>query len=235
MTNSEARDLMAQNSHDVTILDGEQADAINLVNIRNNGDIIIGDNDNQIMVLESGQRSASGGMPMDGIEILEDRDIRILDAKSLDDRFVDGMTFLSQTKIDDLLLGPKSLPIDGDGALTGHDDVMAVTSNQQDLTSILGHPSNLSASSQSSLSSLLMKNHPPLSLLSETLPYLKSGQSLTEDLNILGVSTMEDHHSDYDPKMKLPSVFDDDCDTGLMPFSQSDMKILESGGQSCMK
>lgn len=120
MTNSEARDLMTQNSHDVTILDGEQADTINLVNIRNNSDVIIGDNDNQIMVLESSQKSS--GMSMDGIEILEDKDIRVLDSKSLDDRFVDGMTFLSQTKIDDLLLGPKPLPIDGDGALAGHDD-----------------------------------------------------------------------------------------------------------------
>ncbi|XP_011064621.1 PREDICTED: uncharacterized protein LOC105152189 [Acromyrmex echinatior] len=232
MTNSEARDLMAQNSHDVTILDGEQADAINLVNIRNNSDVIIGDNDNQIMVLESGQKSS--GMSMDDIEVLEDKDIRILDSKSLDDRFVDGMSFLSQTKIDDLLLGPKSLPIDGDGALAGHDDVMTVTSSQQDLTSILGHPSNLSTSSQSSLSSLFMKNHTPLSLLSETLPYLKSNQSLAEDLNILGVSPMEDHHSEYDPKMKLSSVFDDDCDTGLVPFGQSDMKMLDPGSQ-CMK
>lgn len=118
MTNSEARDLMAQNSHDVTVLDGEQADAINLVNIRNNGDVIIGDNDNQIMVLESGQKS----MSMDGIEILEDKDIRILEGKSLDDRFADSITFLSQSKIDDLLLGPKSLGIDADSVLVGHDD-----------------------------------------------------------------------------------------------------------------
>ncbi|XP_011865272.1 PREDICTED: uncharacterized protein LOC105560626, partial [Vollenhovia emeryi] len=232
MTNSEARDLMTQNSHDVTILDGEQADAINLVNIRNNGDVIIGDNDNQIMVLESGQKSS--GMSMDAIEILEDKDIRILDSKSLDDRFVDGMTFLSQTKIDDLLLGPKPLPLDGDGALAGHDDAMAVAPSQQDLTSILGHPSNLSTSSQSSLSSLLMKNHPPLSLLGETLPYLKSSQSIAEDLNILGASPMEDHHSEYESKLKLSSVFDDDCDTGLIPFGQSDMKMFDSGSQ-CMK
>ncbi|KAH0950916.1 hypothetical protein HN011_002475 [Eciton burchellii] len=233
MTSSEARDLMAQNSHDVTILDGEQADAINLANIRNNSDVIIGDNDNQIMVLESGQKS--GSMSMDGIEILEDKDIRILEGKGLDDRFVDGITFLSQTKIDDLLLGPKSLAIDGEDALAGHDDAMAVPSSQQDLTSILGHPSNLSAGSQSSLSSLLMKNHPPLSLLSETLPYLKSSQSFTEDLNILGVPPMEDHHSEYDTKMKLPLVFDDDCDTtGLMPFGQSDMKMLDPENQ-CIK
>jgi len=79
-----------------------------------------------------------------------------------------------------------------------------------------------------------MKNHPPLSLLNEPLPYLKSGQSLTEDLNILGVSPMEDHHSEYDSKMKLSSVFDDDCDSGLMSFGQSDMKMLDSGSQ-CMK
>ncbi|XP_032684236.1 uncharacterized protein LOC116850276 isoform X3 [Odontomachus brunneus] len=228
MTSSEARDLMAQNSHDVTILDGEQADAINLANIRNNGDVIIGDNDNQIMVLESGQKS----MSMDGIEILEDKDIRILEGKSLDDRFVDGITFLSHTKIDDLVLGPKSLGIDGDSALAGHGDAMTLPTSQQDLTSILGQSSNLSTSSHSSLSSLLTKSHPPMSLLNETLPYLKSGQSFAEDLNILGVSPVEDHHSEYDSKMRLSSMFDDDCDTGLIPFGQSDMNILDPGNQS---
>ncbi|XP_072756885.1 uncharacterized protein [Anoplolepis gracilipes] len=232
MTSSEARDLMAQNSHDVTILDSEQADAINLVNIRNNGDVIIGDNDNQIMVLESGQKSNS--MSMEGIEILEDKDIRILEGKSLDDRFTDGITFLSQTKIDDLLLGPKSLAIDSDSALVGHDDAMAIPSSQQDLTSILGHSSNLSTNSQSSLSSLLIKNHPPLSLLNETFPYLKNSQSFADDLNILGVSPVADHHLEYDPKMRLPSVFDDDCDTGLISFGQSDIKMLDSGNQ-CIK
>lgn len=111
---------------------------------------------------------------------------------------------------------------------------MTVPSSQQDLTGILGHSSNLSTSSQSSLSSLLMKNHPPLSLLNETLPYLKSSQSLAEDLNILGVSPVEDHHAEYDSKMKLSSVFDDDCDIGLIPFGQSDMKMLDPGNQ-CIK
>ncbi|XP_014475328.1 PREDICTED: uncharacterized protein LOC106744805 [Dinoponera quadriceps] len=228
MTNSEARDLMAQNSHDVTILDGEQADAINLANIRNNDDVIIGDNDNQIMVLESGQKS----MSMDGIEILEDKDIRILEGKSLDDRFVDGITFLSQAKFDDLILGPKSLGIDGDSALAGHGDAMSMPTSQQDLTGILGQSSNLSTSSHSSLSSLLAKNHPPLSLLNETLPYLKSNQSFVEDLNILGVSPVEDHHSEYDSKMKLSSMFDDECDIGLISFGQSDMNMLDPGNQS---
>lgn len=34
MSSSEARDLMAQNSHDVTILDGEEADALNVIGTR---------------------------------------------------------------------------------------------------------------------------------------------------------------------------------------------------------
>lgn len=73
-----------------------------------------------------------------------------------------------------------------------------------------------------------MKNHPPLSILNDTLPYLKSNNSLTEDLNILN-SSMDDHHSVYESKMKLPSVFDDsETDAGLIPISQSDMKILGS-------
>lgn len=120
MTNSEARDLMAQNSHDVTILEGEEADAINVVNMRGNGEVIIGDSDNQIMVLDSASTQKS--MPMDGIEILEDKDIRILDSKSLDDRFVDGISFLSQSKIDDLILGPKPLSIDGGVTVNDHED-----------------------------------------------------------------------------------------------------------------
>ncbi|CAL7940690.1 unnamed protein product [Xylocopa violacea] len=235
MTNSEARDLMAQNSHDVTILDGEEADAINVVNMRGNGEVIIGDSDNQIMVLDSA--SAQKSMSMDGIEILEDKDIRILDSKSLDDRFVDGISFLSQSKIDDLILGSKPLSIDGGVAVSEHEDeTIAVPSSQQELTNILSHRSDistLSTASHSSISSLLMKNHPTLSILNDTLPYLKSNTSLVEDLNILGNSTMDDHHSVYESKMKLPSAFDDaELDTGLMPISQSDMKILGSGSTS---
>ncbi|XP_076243319.1 uncharacterized protein LOC143184743 [Calliopsis andreniformis] len=234
MTNSEARDLMAQNSHDVTILDGEEADAINVVNMRGNGEVIIGDSDNQIMVLDSA--STQKPMPMDSIEILEDKDIRILDGKSLDDRFVDGISFLSQPKIDDLILGQKPLTIDGGVGVGEHeDDGMGVPSSQQELTSILSHRSDistLSTTSQPSISSLLLKTHPPLSLLSETLPYLKSNNSLAEDLNILNSTTMEDH-SVYEPKIKLPSVFDEtDHDTSLIPMTQSDMKILGSGHPS---
>ncbi|XP_003399243.2 uncharacterized protein LOC100645768 [Bombus terrestris] len=235
MTNSEARDLMAQNSHDVTILEGEDADAINVVNMRGNGEVIIGDSDNQIMVLDSASTQKS--MPIDGIEILEDKDIRILDSKSLDDRFVDGISFLSQSKIDDLILGPKSLSIDGGVSVGEHEDeAIGVPSSQQELTNILSHRSDistLSTASQPSISSLLMKNHPSLSILNDTLPYLKSNTSLAEDLNILGSSTMDDHHSVYESKIKLPCVFDNsESDTGLIPISQSDMKILGSGSSN---
>ncbi|XP_076291452.1 uncharacterized protein LOC143214371 [Lasioglossum baleicum] len=233
MTNSEACDLMAQNTHDVTLLDGDEADAINVMSTRGNGEVIIGDSDNQIMVLNSA--STQKPISMDGIEILEDKDIRILDIKSLDDRFVDGISFLSQPKIDDLILGPKSLSIDAD--LAEHDDEgIGVPSSQQELTNILSHRSDistLSTTSQPSISSLLLKNHPPLSILSETLPYLKSNTSLTEDLNILGSSTMEEHHSVYESKMKLSPVFDDsEPDGGLMPIGQSDLKILGTTHQS---
>ncbi|XP_076648487.1 uncharacterized protein LOC143356568 [Halictus rubicundus] len=233
MTNSEACDLMAQNTHDVTLLDGDEADAINVMSTRGNGEVIIGDSDNQIMVLNSA--STQKPISMDGIEILEDKDIRILDIKSLDDRFVDGISFLSQPKIDDLILGPKSLSIDAD--MAEHDDEgIGVPSSQQELTNILSHRSDistLSTTSQPSISSLLLKNHPPLSILSETLPYLKSNTSLTEDLNILGSSTMEEHHSVYESKMKLSPVFDDsEPDGGLMPIGQSDMKILGTTHQS---
>ncbi|CAK9828293.1 Fez family zinc finger protein 2 [Anthophora retusa] len=233
ITNSEARDLMVQNSHDVTIF-SEEADAINVVNMRGNGEVIIGDSDNQIMVLDSA--SAQKSMPMDGIEILEDKDIRILDSKSLDDRFVDGISFLPQTKIDDLILGPKPLSLDAGVSVSEHDDeVIGVPSSQQELTSILSHRSDistLSTTSQSSISSLLMKSHPPLSILNETLPYLKSNTSLAEDLNMFSNSTT-DSHSMYESKIKLPSVFDDtETDAGLIPISQADMKILGSGSSN---
>lgn len=121
MTSNEARDLMVQNSHDLAILNGEESDAINVVNLHNNNDIIIGDADNQIMVLNS--NSTRKQIPMDSIEILEDKDIRILESKSLDDRFIEGLNFLPQSKIDDFILGSKSLGIDHNGInITEHDD-----------------------------------------------------------------------------------------------------------------
>lgn len=72
-----------------------------------------------------------------------------------------------------------------------------------------------------------------MSILNETLPYLKSNTSLAEDLNILSSSTMDDHHSVYESKIKLTSVFDDtESDAGLIPISQSDIKLLGSGNSN---
>lgn len=47
---------------------------------------------------------------------------------------------------------------------------------------------------------------------------------------------MDDHHSVYESKIKLPSVFDDpEPDTGLIPINQSDMKILGSATSNKVK
>lgn len=103
MSNSEARELMAQNSHDVTILEGADADAINAVGI-NNDEVV---DNNQIMVLDGG-----GGRclikPSD-IEIHEEKDIRILDTRNTDERFVDNVAaFFQQSKIDDFIVGGRA-------------------------------------------------------------------------------------------------------------------------------
>ena len=104
MTNSEARELMAQNSHDVTILDGEEAEAINLVNMRQNAPEASTSQENQIMVLDP--MKPEKNVSMNSIEILRDKEIQILD-KTVDDRFEEEMSFLSQPKMDDLTLEHK--------------------------------------------------------------------------------------------------------------------------------
>ncbi|KAG8035671.1 hypothetical protein G9C98_001099, partial [Cotesia typhae] len=93
MSNSEARDLMEQNSHDVTILDGAEAEAINIFNARNPPQGQIPDDviDNQIMVLDAG--APQKPLLVDDIEIHDDKDIRILDSKSFDERFAAEMAF----------------------------------------------------------------------------------------------------------------------------------------------
>ncbi|XP_046486816.1 uncharacterized protein [Neodiprion pinetum] len=89
MTNSEARDLMAQNSHDVTILDGEEAEALSVVNMRgcsaNNQGMEVEDTSGQITVLNAGGGSGRPlkSVPMEGIEILDEKDIDIVGGKSL--------------------------------------------------------------------------------------------------------------------------------------------------------
>lgn len=88
MSNTEARDLMALNSHDVTILEGPEADAISVMQATartTTDDVIIGDQDNQIMVLDGGVNQKS----FDSIEILD----------------TSAMGFFGQSKIDDYIMG----------------------------------------------------------------------------------------------------------------------------------
>lgn len=172
MTNSEARDLMAQNSHDVTILDGEEAEAISVVNLRGNNrhrdnmqsqEIIIdGESNSQITVLNSGsnsmihQQKISSLTPIDGIEILGEKDIRILENhKDLDGREEteerrsafnqNGITVFDQERMDEFVLGPENLH--------GH----------QSLASVLGQ--NPMKNSQPLMSSYFQKNQTGVSAL----------------------------------------------------------------------
>nr|XP_050852700.1 uncharacterized protein LOC127064989 isoform X2 [Vespula vulgaris] len=232
MTSNEARDLMVQNSHDMAILNSEESDAINVVNLHNNNDIIIGDADNQIMVLNS--NSTRKQIPMDSIEILEDKDIRILESKSLDDRFIEGLNFLPQSKIDDFILGSKSLGIDHNSInITEHDDEgLDVISNHHDFANILNHRNDIAALSRETSASSLYKNHSSTPIISNTLSYLKANQSISEDMTIINNSTIQDH-AEYDTKMKLPMVFDEnDHSTGIVSLNHPEIKILDSGNQA---
>ncbi|KAL2722726.1 zinc finger protein 148-like isoform X1 [Vespula squamosa] len=232
MTSNEARDLMVQNSHDMAILNSEESDAINVINLHNNNDIIIGDADNQIMVLNS--NSTRKQIPMDSIEILEDKDIRILESKSLDDRFIEGLNFLPQSKIDDFILGSKSLGIDHNGInITEHDDEgLDVISNHHDFANILNHRNDIAALSRETSASSLYKNHPSTPIINNTLSYLKANQSISEDMTIINNSTIQDH-AEYDTKMKLPMVFDEnDHNTGIVSLNHPEIKILDSGNQA---
>ncbi|KAK2582954.1 hypothetical protein KPH14_009012 [Odynerus spinipes] len=229
MTSNEARDLMVQNSHDMAILNSEESDAINVVNLHNNNDIIIGDADNQIMVLNS--NSTRKPMPMDSIEILEDKDIRILESKNIDDRFMEGLGFLPQSKIDDFILGSKSLGIDHNSInITEHDDEgLGVMSNHQDFANMLNHRNDIVTLSTNASS--LFKNHPSTSLISNTLPYYKINQYVPEDFGMINNSTILDH-AEYDTKVKLPMVFDEnEHNTGLVSINHPEIKILDSGNQ----
>ncbi|XP_012285816.1 uncharacterized protein LOC105702671 [Orussus abietinus] len=233
MTNSEARDLMAQNSHDVTILNSEEANAINVVGIRGNvHDEVMGNTGNEIMVLDSESNQKS--IAMDRIEILEDKDIRILDSKTLDDRYVDGITYLSQSKIDDLILGPKSLGMDPGVSVMEHDDDVGIGPCHQNLANILNHRPempNMAANAPTTMTSLLSKSQSSISILNESLPFFKNSHILSEDMNILAdVGCPMDQQSvvDYESRMKLTEFDDGECDTGLIPISQSEVKILGS-------
>lgn len=122
MSNSEARDLMEQNSHDVTILDGAEAEAINIFNARNPPQGQIPDDaiDNQIMVLDAG--APQKPLLVDDIEIYDDKDIRILDSKSFDERFAAEMAFFGGNKLNDFILGSKNMGFDSGISMINADD-----------------------------------------------------------------------------------------------------------------
>ncbi|XP_034951530.1 uncharacterized protein [Chelonus insularis] len=236
MSNSEARDLIAQNSHDVTILEGAEADAINIMNAKNNinDNVIVTDNDNQIMILESGNQKP---VSTEGIEIPGDKDIRILDAKNLDDRFVDNMTFFSSSKMDDILGGIKPIGLDsGIPIVTPEEDIIGPHQNFLNIMDHQNDMGSLSNNSQSSILPLLTKNESSLSFLNETLSYLKSTRSFIDDFNILGVDgiCMEDSNSVnvYDPKIKLPEFDDIISDSSFLPMNRVDGKVLNDKGQT---
>ena len=134
MTNSEARDLMAQNSHDVKILGTEETETIismpadleyipmvQELQQQNQQqhqqhqlpEIILPDSDG-IMVLDPNNDQKA--LTLGDIEILEDKELRqLLDARCLENRSytpdAPEVTYLSQAKIDEIL-NAKPISID---------------------------------------------------------------------------------------------------------------------------
>lgn len=126
MTNNEARDLMAQNSHDVKILGAEETEAINnVMNVHESysgspsstkilpDDIkhqpvspVIAMPSSDIIVLDPNNDQKT--LTLGDIEILEDKELKqLLDGNVFEERFVGpdaaGVNYLSQEKIDKML------------------------------------------------------------------------------------------------------------------------------------
>ncbi|XP_043463971.1 RE1-silencing transcription factor A-like [Leptopilina heterotoma] len=229
MTNSEARELMSQNSHDVTILDGEEAEAINIVNLRQNETGVNVANDNNVndqqdtMVIDSMKPEENKEISANNIEILGDKEIRILDNRELDDRYEDGISFLPSTKIDDLILDTKfdeNLPVDCD------DHGMGIGTDRPDYTNLLNHRQDISTittSSHSSISSILTKSYHP-SIPNENTQFLKN----CDEFDIINMSPTETHHliQDYS-KLQVPGYDDYDSVANLSTI-QPDFSFLGS-------
>ncbi|KAH0547418.1 hypothetical protein KQX54_019236 [Cotesia glomerata] len=202
MSNSEARDLMEQNSHDVTILDGAEAEAINIFNARNPSQGQIADDaiDNQIMVLDAG--APQKPMLVDDIEIHDDKDIRILDSKSFDERFAPEIAFFGGNKLNDFILGNKPMGFDsGISMINADDDV-----NSQELSNLLEPTIN-----SHSTFPLMSKSDS----LFETLNYLKSNR-IGDDYGILNVDTS---------CMDSMDTYEDLSDASLLSMAQ-DIKVV---------
>ncbi|XP_011312221.1 uncharacterized protein [Fopius arisanus] len=180
MSNSEARDLMAQNSHDVTILEGPEAEAISVMQANTRSttdDIIIGDQDNQIMVLDAGANQKS----LDSIEILDPS----------------AMGFFGQSKIDDFIMGQRGF----EGIpLPSEDDLMV----PHDFSSLLHHQPDLSFPShpppyppQDSFAFLKAPRLPPedFSILGVDSNYLEEGRMRLQEFD----DVMDDVQSNLRP------------------------------------
>lgn len=107
-----------------------------------------------------------------------------------------------------------------------------VISNHHDFANILNHRNDIAALSRETSASSLYKNHSSTPIISNTLSYLKANQSISEDMTIINNSTIQDH-AEYDTKMKLPMVFDEnDHSTGIVSLNHPEIKILDSGNQA---
>ncbi|XP_011503483.1 PREDICTED: uncharacterized protein LOC105366662 [Ceratosolen solmsi marchali] len=159
MTNSEARDLMAQNSHDVKILGAEETEAINsVINVHDDLDYlptsiegkihqhqlpeIILPNANDIMVLDPNNDQKA--LTLGDIEILEDKELRqLLDTKYIGDKYepeTAGITYLSPVKIDEIL---NTKPINLEVASTIMNENINMVPSRNELPNILNHRSDL--------------------------------------------------------------------------------------------
>ncbi|XP_015187537.1 PREDICTED: uncharacterized protein LOC107072270 [Polistes dominula] len=233
MTSNEARDLMVQNSHEMTMFNNDESDSINTANLHNNNDMIINDANNQITALNSNS-SRKQMPPMDSIEMLEDKEVNILESRCLDERFMNDHNFLPQPKIDDFILCSKSLGIEHNSInITEHDDEgLDVMSNHHDFMNILNHKNDISGFSRETSTSFLYKNHSSTSMINNTLPLFKSNQSISEDMIIIN-NTIHDH-VECDSKMKL-SFDENDHNTGMIALNHPEIKILDSENQANTK
>ncbi|XP_051167847.1 uncharacterized protein LOC127285743 isoform X2 [Leptopilina boulardi] len=249
MSNSEARELMAQNSHDVTILDGEEAEAINIVNLRNNetdvkdndhvndddDDDDDDDNDDDDDENENDQHDAMDIESMkpekeelsNNIELLNDKEIRILENRELDDRYEDEISFLPSTKIDDLILDTK---FDDENLADDCDDHgIGIGSGRQDFSNLLHHRQEIptiTTSSHLSISSMLNKTYHP-SISNDNSQFLKNSNNCDE-FDIINMSPTENHHpiQDYS-KLQVPG-YDDYESVANLSTIQPDFNFLGS-------
>ena len=106
MSSNEARDLMAQNSHDVTFFSANDNEIIgnDLLRGYSGGDfeMISPDLDDSFTILDT--KEELDGLTLGDIEILQqNNDICVLDPKNFESHYNDGLSYLSQAKLDDII------------------------------------------------------------------------------------------------------------------------------------